>query len=349
MTSLLLEEGWEPTDEGPQGMLWAKGDAESPIPFSLRPGSMHWQSLLMSIAEVENEAVEDLSNRINRYLRSMPDKPVAGDRSQMDLHLDGPGVRNAHETDAWAYGRFVSTLAETVKELVKEATGVSRHRREVQVVGGAQEGSVQVVIREPSAALSDDQASLLDQATEAPERRAMLSLSQIFNASEDAAASPGESTLDAQLNLGPAVRRSVARLAGIMYRARWITRGYFVTPGEETLSIALSMAGCAQLQRSASDERTTVRSRTYHGVLDGWLWSSATMHFISDDQEAIRAAVPMVIQSRVAQLLANPDQRVTATFQVLERQAPNGRTVSQNYALASLTADSALPLDGEGS
>jgi hypothetical protein len=351
VTSLLLEEGWHQVDEGPRGMLWAKGEALSPIPYGLRLGSRAWRSLLTAIADVEGERVEDIAIRIDRFLRSMPDAPKQADRNQLDLHLDGPGVRNDHETSAYHYGRFVATLAETVKELVKDTSGVWRHKRDLQIVGGADAGSVTILIREPSGDVGKGPDPLPDLPKfEPPERTAMLMLSQILNAAEEAASTPGKSTLDAQLHLGPTARRSIARLAGIMYNAGWITSGYLVGgSGQSPLPIALSLAGSLRLQRSATDDKDRVISETHHGVLDGWLWSTATMQLITDQGRTLRAAVPMVLQSQVADLISTPDQRVTATFQVFERLAPTGDAQTRTYALSVLEPDPPLPVERDDS
>jgi hypothetical protein len=130
-----------------------------------------------------------------------------------------------------------------------------------------------------------------------------------------------------------------------MFRAGWVTRGHLVTPGAEVLPIALGLAGARQLQRSASSVQSKVRSERYHGTIDGWTWSSATLQFKADEGQTIKAAVPMPLQTEVARLNATRHQRGTATFQVLERQAPNGGAISRTYALADLSADERLPFD----
>jgi hypothetical protein len=346
VTSALLERGWEQVDQGPRGMLSAKGKARSPVPYVLQEGSLRWRNLLAGIALVEGEDVTVLAQRLSQLMRhEMPDVPQTMGRTELDLHLDGPGVRNDHETGAWDYGRFVATLADTVKELVKEAAGLAKYTRELQIVGGAESGSVRVHIREPFAA-PESQDPLPDHPEgRSPEQGAMLALSQIFNASEDAAAHPADSSLDGHLNLGPHARSTIARLAGIMVRAGWITRGYFVTPGEDALPVALSLAGSSRLQRSASGVQLRISTEVHHGVIDGWTWSTATVVFNTDEGKVIKAAVPMAHQLEVGRLIAGPDQRASITFQMLEHQAPNGGAVSRTFAVSDIAADDPLPIE----
>lgn len=344
LTSLMLDDGWTQIDRGERGVLLGKGKARTPVPYELGTGTSTWRNLLVAVAQVEDEPFEQVRSRVDRFLAGMPAIPDSSERAELDLHLEGPGVRH-HETAAYDYGRFVATLAETVKELVKDATGLGRYNRDLQIVGGAQAGSVAVVFREPGEQQLEGQSPLPGQeATVTFERSALLSLSQIMNASEQAASTPSDSTLDAHLNLGPSARKSIASLASIMYRAGWIARGHLVAPGLEVVPVVLSLAGALRLQRSASDVQQRVTSVTVQGQLDGWLWSTATMHFITTDGESIRAGVPMVLQTQVARLIVDQKERgATATFEMLERQAPNGGAVSRTYALASITANGQKP------
>ena len=174
---------------------------------------------------------------------------------------------------------------------------------------------------------------------ETAERRALLVLTQILNASEEAASHPTDSTLDAQLNLAATTRRSLAHLATIMYKAGWITRGHLVAPNFEPVPVVLSMPGAQRLRLSASDVTHRVRTEVMHGELDGWLWSTATMQFIPDKHAPIRAAVPLGLQSDVARLNSQQERNATVTLEVLERQAPNGGAVSRTFALSSLSPD----------
>ena len=133
LTSLLLDEGWKQISQGDRGVLLGKGVARTPVPYALEADSQVWRNLLVAVAQVENESTDALGARVRRFLDKMPAPPEVTSRAELDLHLEGPMVR-AHETAAYDYGRFVSSLADAVKELVKDALGLERHNRELQIV-----------------------------------------------------------------------------------------------------------------------------------------------------------------------------------------------------------------------
>lgn len=340
-TSFLLSRGWEEKIVTDGAASWTKRGAFSVVPLDLEVGTLGWQQFLRGVAAVERSAPSAVAEDVLRLARD-PEPPefVNDGRTQLDLHLDGPGVRN-HETDAWRFGQFVTAAADAVNELIKDSVHIERHSKRLQIVGGATEGSVRLLLREPVLDL-EEQAALVEPIGESPEARALRTMTQIFNSANQAAQSPVDSILDAHVRLDPGARRALLRLAKIMGSAAWDARGYLLTPGQDPIPVELSLAGAHRLRIATQDSEEKIIEQTYHGKLDAWAWSDGEMKLLKDDGHAIRAAVPAALQLNVARLIADPDQRVTATFQVLERRGPKGTVFAAQHALISIDVDPRL-------
>lgn len=114
-------------------------------------------------------------------------------------------------------------------------------------------------------------------ATETAEARALLTLTQIFNAAESSTSDPLNEILPPLLEVGVAARRSITRLARIMVTAGWITRGHVLLPARDPLPVEITLAGAHLLRTTAAERQTQIRTETHHGTIDGWIWSSAEL------------------------------------------------------------------------
>ncbi len=338
-TSYLLSHGWVEHAITPAASSWTKRGAMTIVPYELEPGTLGWKQFLLGIASAEAKNPADVERAILTQTSTVVPRPTS-DRTELDLHLSGPGVRE-HETDAWRFGQFVSAVADAVNELVKDSVHLGRHLRELQILGGATEGSVRVQLREPEQTI-DLQDPLFITFGEAPEARALRTLCQIFNSANEAAQKPVDSILEAHVRLDLGARRALSRLARIMSQASWNANGHLLSRSDQPIVVELSLAGAHRLRLATQDTEERVEVRTYHGILDGWAWSDGEMRLLADSGVMIRAAVPADQQLRVAGLIAEPDQRVTASFQVLERLGPKGSRSTIQHALVSITVESKL-------
>lgn len=337
-TSFLLSRGWEEKVVAEGAASWTRRGAFTVVPMDLEVGTLGWQQFLLGIAAAEKSTPSAIADAVMGLSREpkAPGADVAG-RTQLDLHLDGPGVRD-HETDAWRFGQFVTAAADAVNELIKDSVHIERHSKRLQIVGGATEGSVRLLLREPVLDV-DNQAALIAPIGESPEARALRTMAQIFNSANQAAQSPVDSILDAHVRLDPGARKALLRLAKIMGSAAWDAQGHLLMPGQDPVPVELSLAGAHRLRIATQDSEEKIVEQTYHGKLDAWAWSDGEMKLLKDDGHTIRAAVPAALQLSVARLIGDPDQRVTATFQVLERRGPKGTVFAAQHALISIDVD----------
>lgn len=334
-TSYLLSRGWAEYAITDRASSWTKRDALAVATFTMAPGSLSWRQFLLGVAHIEKTTPTELERAILEPASLVALPLPSSDRVELDLHLTGPGVRG-HETEARRFGLFVSATADAVNELIKDSAHLERHPSRLQVVGGPVEGSVRVQFREPEP-LADE--PLFDMPGATPEGKAMHRLAQIFNSADQAADRPIDSILDAQVSLDPGARRALARVARLMGHGGWNAHGFLTRPEGEPLAVGLSMAGAHRLQLATEEAEEKVQTRTYHGLMDSWTWSLGEMRLTTDEGRSVRAAVPALLQLRVAALNSEPDQRVTATFQVIERIGPKGNREAAQHALVSITAE----------
>jgi len=341
ITSYLLAHHWHETAVTEAASAWTKGEALVVVPYSIERNTLTWQQVLVGLSSVEHEPVWSLGQEIGSVVAAIPVPEAQSTRIELDLHLDGPGVRN-HETDAHLLGQFLTHVAEAVNELVKDTFGLKRHFRNLQIVGSAHQGSVQVRFREPESGV-EEQDSLVDVNSVSPEAQALVNFVQILGAADRAAQRPVDSLLDAHLRLDPGARRALGQVADVVLKAGWNANGYLIRPDDNPVPVSLTLAGANRLSRAAQDSTEHVTTVSMLGHVDGWTWSTAEMRFIADDGEAIRAAVLLGQQHAVAHLGAEPDARAEAKFQVLERHGPKGQIVRRQHVLLDITPLSTLP------
>lgn len=348
VVNFLAAQGWEQKGRGPAGELWGLGDALTAVPNHLEVGSSAFNALVVALSNVERMPTQDVYADLERYLRvaeaPLPARrPRAGGygRVELDLHLEGHTVQQ-HETRAYDFGRFVMRSAEAVKELVKSARGIRYHARNLLVAGGALEGSVRVILREPDRAAEE---SLLPEPPETTEGQALVLISAMFAAAEaamdDWEAEALRSHL-APLHIG--ARQGLARLAEAQLDAGWVMHGW-VRRGTEESPFVMGPAAAGTLSHVAREVLEQESTEPVLGTLDGWVWSSAECILITDDRGTIRVSVPMPLQQQVAELNAERGTLVRTILNVYRRVARGtGDSVRTQYSLGSIEPAESVPL-----
>lgn len=338
----LISSGWQRQSEGVLGDLWRRGDAETVVPYSLEVGSAPWNRLAVALAQSDVDRPTDVLERWQSDLRNRLRTdygPVSGvGRIEMEIHLDGQTVVH-HETRAYEFGQFVMRAAESVKELVKAVRGTRHHPRELLIAGGPAEGSVKVTFREPD---RSDSTALLSEAPETSEGQALLFLALMFASAEAAGNGGPDDITELRSRLAPlgvGARQSVARLAETVTAASWLITGV-IRRGDTEGSLRLGPAGAQVLSLVSREGLEEERTEQVIGTLDGWVWSRSELTLITDDQRAVRAAVPLGLQSRVALLHAQPETRVITRLAVYVRVAQGTRDAIRTvYSLVDIRAE----------
>lgn len=337
----LLAHKWERVSEGRAGTLWRRSGFEAAVPRHVAAGSPAWFRLAQALAMAEKIPVEqvlaELDQEFVRRSRGPSEQPyearVQPGRVELDVHLDGRGVEG-HETSAYDFGAFVMRTAESVKELVKSSRGTRHASRRLLVAGGVTPGSVRVVLREPD---ESDANALLAEPPETVEGQAIVLLSAIFAAAEEAVSEPSADRLKGQLlPLSAGARRSIATLADTVADAGWTVSGS-VRRGSQQAPLSLHTSAAMMLGKLSRDTLEVTRSFPIEGTLDGWTWSKSELTIEPDTGPGIRVAVPMHLQASVGQLHAQPETRVQALVNETTWQAAGSSTaMKHSYALISI-------------
>jgi hypothetical protein len=335
--------GWEPVSSGEAGELWQKRGQELAVPRTLDAASSQWNRLAVAVAHLEGESPSDIQDRwyaaVRRQLGATKAQGRPRRRSgsvgrvEMEVHLDGRSVRE-HETSAYDFGTFVMRAAESIKELVKSNRGTKHHSRNLLIAGGATPGSVQVLFREPD---RSDHTALITDPPETAEGVALVYLSAVFSAAEEAVTSPETEGLRARLApLTVGARQSVGRLATAVADGGWEITGN-IRRGSEEAPLRLGLPAALLLSDTARESLEEERPETLHGVLDGWIWSRAELTLISDDRGTVRVSVPMRLQAAVGELNSEPETRVVARVMTYVRLARGTRdTIHTSYVLVNI-------------
>jgi len=341
VTSYLLESGWHQKSEGPVGSLWQKGRAETVLPRTLDVGSGLWFSIVAALANASGEPVDEVATRLEeRHREALEGRarrvvaPSTSERVELELHLTGPSVQ-VHETSAYEFGRLVMRAAESVKELIKSSRGTRHESRNLRVVGGPAEGSVQLLLREPD---NSEAESLFPDSMETAEGQALGYLSTVLSAAESASEGlDAAGSLEAHLApLSVGARAGLARLAEVIMDGGWTVDGAIRRRGEEA-PVHLSLSGAFALQRTARDNLERSRQLSEIATFDTWSWSRSELELITERAGTIRVAVPMSLQDEAAHLVAEQQTRVPVRLEVYERVTPDsGQTMRTSYLLIDI-------------
>lgn len=333
VAEFLVARGWHRQASGRLGDKWAHGDRLTVVPHAVQYEGPTWNNLVLMLSRAVGEPTADVVWHFERASREREIVRNVG-RVELDAHLTNRASRHEHETAAYGFGRFVMNTADAVKEIVKSERGVKRQARDLQVVGGPGEGSVQVLFREPD---RSDPDALFPEPPETSEGQALVQLGAVFRAAQGAIQEPEGDVLRSHLEpLHAGARLGVARLAETLVDGGWNLTGVLRRGGEQSeVGLTVDAAGVLGATARAALERydTTITS----GVLDGWVWSASELSMVSDEFGSIRVAVPLTLQRRVAELNAERDTRVLARLNRYSQVASGtGDKFSTTYSLQAI-------------
>lgn len=257
----------------------------------------------------------EASARANDTLRPVLDRLLTRNQVELDLHLDGVGVRG-HQTNAVAFAELIRGVADSVKEISKVALGKKSLANNL-LISAPEPGSVRVVLRAapPKPPRAKSKQTLLPE--ESADSVSLETVATVLAKAEEAASSP-ESSLDAFTSeLPPRARTSVLRIAKVIKRTGWTVSGELRRPSEGAVEIKISAPGAARLVLALGETESSSQLETLIGVVDGQRKSISAMWFSPDTGRAFEAAVTSRdLMSRVAELAAEGDLRVQAVFMV---------------------------------
>ncbi|PRB69486.1 hypothetical protein [Arthrobacter sp. MYb213] len=261
--------------------------------------------------------IRDDEELLNVYVQE-----VGPPQAVLDLHLEGSGV-SGHTTNALSFGKFVSGIAEAVKETVKASLGKQRLASDLLIEGPGQ-GSVRLVLRVPNPddVPSNKSDNHEDQdALDAPstvQSEALRTISQLLNlASVDDDAV--DTALDIRVSKLPVAART--KLNGAMEQAlaaNWDIQGNIEQRVHGKQNVTLPKRGAARLKvaLTANEKKTDVM--TMLGNFDGFKYSTGTVWFIPQEGPKFSAAVDNDdLLHRVAAAAADSNFLVSAQFEVI--------------------------------
>ncbi|MCZ2404466.1 hypothetical protein IV498_15090 [Paenarthrobacter sp. Z7-10] len=257
---------------------------------------------------------------------------------ELDLHLEGAGV-SGHSTNALAFATFVARVAEAVKETAKDIASFPRYNAGL-LIEGASPGSVRVVLKAPIPPTSQDlppKTSVSSIDSEALRRIARV----MTLASEPEDKTPNDEPLDAAIQQLPIKARSKLKSAAEQaIKTNWEIDGSIRQRHFGRDRVELSPHGATRLRTAlltAHEKFTTERA---FGTVDGLKHSLGVMWF---KPEIAPRSFPATVAddsllSRVAELAADPEQRVLAIFDTYASFAgPDESVVKKSRLLRSIT------------
>lgn len=270
---------------------------------------------------------------------------------ELDLHLDGAGV-TGHSTNAVAFATFVSRLAEAVKETAKDIANFPRYNAGL-LIEGASPGSVRVVLKAPTPPTTQDLPP--STSVSSVDSEALRRIARVMTlASESDENTPDDEPLDAAIQQLPIKARTKLKSAADQaIKTNWEIDGSIRQRHHGRDRVELSPRGASRLRSAllaAQEEFTTERA---YGTVDGLKHSLGVMWFKPEvASRSFQATVADdALLSRVAELAADPDQRVLAIFDTYSSFAGTSESVvKKSRLLRSITLEtvpeqSQLPMD----
>ncbi|MBG6218942.1 hypothetical protein IWX75_003430 [Arthrobacter sp. CAN_A6] len=261
---------------------------------------------------------------------------------ELDLHLEGAGVEG-HSTNALAFATFVSRVAEAVKETAKDIANFPRYNAGL-LIEGASPGSVRVVLKAPTPPTTQDltpKTSVSSVDSEALRRIARV----MTLASEPEGETLDDEPLNAAIHQLPIKARTKLKSAAEQaIKTSWEIDGSIRQRQFGRDRVELSARGANRLRSallSAHEEFTTEEAI---GTVDGLKHSLGVMWFRPEvASRSFQATVADdAMLSRIAELAADPDQRVLAIFDTYSSLVGLGESVvKKSRLLRSITLVSA--------
>lgn len=347
-TQPMFDPAWDDWDEG----LAQLGSL--PDLGSLGTWSMHQHSLQMGreaflrtyCFSTLNEALKDALTHVDLGNSYTPDRirdEVVGDdpellntfefyrgpdQAELDLHLEGPGVRG-NTTDAKHFSRFISKITAAVTEASKEDTTHARSRAGL-LIEGATPGSVRVVFKSAPAFKKTStpqtgMAEMFDAAEQSTsDSVALREIANILSSASDADTFADEE-LGAALGLVPAkTHKLLYEAISTAASADWEINGTVRQRGIGRRDVALTKRGASRLGTLLRPVSETIETLELRGTLDGYKPSEARMWFRPEGGQ--RSLVIIVKASdllkQVKELNAISEEvNVAVTLQVRQRHS----------------------------
>ncbi|ALR12341.1 hypothetical protein MYCSP_14020 [Mycobacteroides saopaulense] len=254
------------------------------------------------------------------------EREVGPEQAEVDLHLDGPGVEN-NAANARQFSLFVSGLSEAVKETAKARAGRKSYSENL-LIEGATPGSVRVVLRVANPIIPKGQT--VDETTVAStvDSDALRTVASILALASD----PDLDTpLAAEIaELPPQARTALKRVVNASQHGGWGVRGTIRQRQVGAADLELTPDGATRLRIELESAHEKRRTEAQIGTIDGFRWSLGTLYFQNDTGSRFTAGVT---ETRVAQavtrLMNDPNQRVSARFDVVESYLPGDKAQSR--------------------
>lgn len=301
---------------------------------------MSWSSIRMGIVGDDPQLLQVF------------EEETGPEQVELDLHLEGAGV-SGHSTNALAFATFVSRVAEAVKETAKDIATFPRYNAGL-LIEGASPGSVRVVLKAPTPPTTQDLSPTTS--VSSIDSEALRRIARVMTlASEPEDESPNNEPLDAAIQQLPIKARTKLKSAAEQaIKTNWEIDGSIRQRHFGIDRVELSPRGATRLRTAlltAHEEFTTERA---FGTVDGLKHSLGVMWF---KPEIASRSFPATVAddsllSRVAELAADPDQRVLAIFDTYSSFAGPGESVVKksrllrSITLASVHEQDELPLEG---
>ena len=281
----------------------------------------------------------------NQHLRQVYEEETGPEQVEVDLHLEGAGV-SGHATNAFAFAAFISRLAEAVKETAKDIANFPRYNSNL-LIEGALPGSVRVVLKAPKPPTT--QSLPPGSSVSSVDSEALRRIARVMTlASSGNDETPEDEPLDAAIQQLPIKARTKLRGAAEQaLRTNWEIDGSIRQRRYGIDQVELSTRGAARLRTALIAAHEEFKSESAYGTVDGLKHSLGVMWFKPETaSRSFQATVSDdALLSRVAELAADPEQRVLAVFDTYSSLSDATESVVKKSRL--LRSISLAPADGE--
>lgn len=266
------------------------------------------------------------------------------DQAELDLHLEGPGVKG-HATDARHFSKFISKVTAAVAEASKADKTHARARAGL-LIEGATPGSVRVVFKSAPAFVKSSAASMgSDELFDVGQKStsdsvALREIANILSSASDADTIADEE-LGAALGLVPAnAHHLLFEAISTAASADWQISGSVRQRGIGRRNVTLTKRGASRLNTLLRPVSETIETLELRGILDGYKPSEARMWI---RPEGLQRSLVVLVQTpellrQVKELNAvSEDVRVAITVNVKQRRSKSsGQVQSTSRDLVSV-------------
>jgi hypothetical protein len=232
---------------------------------------------------------------------------TAPEQVELDLHLDGAGVRG-HATRADKLATFVAGVNDATKAIVRDRLHLSALNRNL-LVHGVGPGSVRVVLRADTPLDRDGKHVPLggtSQFAASPDSEALRIIARLFTNASSSAPAVGSDVRDLPIK----ARRGLLRSTSAMKAAGWDIAGQIRQRGLGSTDVAFTQAGAAQLASELKNYDYDTETTWAIGTIDGFRRSLGSLYF-----------TPAGTKSPLAVNVSDPDTLAAAARLAAEEEA----------------------------